>query len=166
MIWKLANCSLSEGIVDVIRHIVELFIDFELGSIGLFDSFRVLVITDNGFMHFVCPGNLAHAILFGRRMLLLLNIGSDESILAKCKWFLRLDLIVKRKRHEIDLLWYDFLLREGYFCVLFEFHSGNCLQLAVDVLDPIDKEKLLLFEAVLQYLFSQQFFVLLIYLFL
>lgn len=159
MVRKLADSCFCEGIVDVIRNIIVLFIDFQFCSIGLLNSSRILVITNNRFMHLIGPGNLAHAILLRRRMLLLLNVGSNKSILSEDD-FLRLNLIVERKGHQINLLWYDFFPGEGNFSVLLEFHSRNGLQLAMDVLNSIDKEKLLLLEAILEYLLGKQLLIL------
>lgn len=164
MIRKLTDSSFREGIVNVIRNIIVLFIDFQLSPIGLLDSLRVLIITSNRFMHFIGPGNFTHAILLGRRMFLLLNVGSDKGIFSEC--LLRLDLIVERKHQKIDLLRYNLFPCEGNFSVLLEFHAWNGLQLAMDVLNPINKEKLLLLEAILKYLSGEQLFIFMFYPFL
>lgn len=90
MIGEFSDGVVCVGVVDVIGHIVVLFVDPQLGVVGLLDSsFRVLVLADAGLVHLVALGGLTNAVLFRWSVLLLV---SHKRVLAD--HFLRLDLIV------------------------------------------------------------------------
>jgi len=139
IIRKVCNSKLSNIIVNIIRDIVIFFIysKFLFRLRWLFHVFWVLVVANNGLVHFVCATCFRHSIVFWGILLIWCDEGlfsyyCHHNLVGRLVY---LNLIVKTNSHKIYVLGYNFFDMHIELFVLYKGHiRTQTLNLSMNVL--------------------------------
>jgi len=127
-IWQLCNSNLIHKFINVIRYIIDFFINPKLWFGRLFHLFWILIITEHRLMHFIGSAYFWHSIMFRVAFLIcchksLLSLWNRDSI-----WLLlNFNLIILTDHHQVNIRnnnLFQFNLHIFLFYELYVWHKS------------------------------------------